>query len=188
MAFFSCRLCTLRKHLILIGDHKQLRPNPTVYELAKSYNLDLSLFERMVNNGIKCVTLTTQHRMRPEICELVKPIYLDQLYNDDRVFQYPHVKGVKQDLFFINHTFMESSNAELSSKSNDHEARFISSLCHYILNQGYSPSQISVLTPYSGQLLVLGKYMKKKVFKGVKVCIVDSFQGQENEFILLSLV
>ena len=36
------------QHLILIGDHQQLKPSPTVYALAKKYNLDLSLFERMV--------------------------------------------------------------------------------------------------------------------------------------------
>lgn len=37
------------QHLILIGDHKQLRPSPNVYDLAKDYNLDVSLFERMVS-------------------------------------------------------------------------------------------------------------------------------------------
>ena len=37
------------EHLILIGDHQQLKPSPTVYELALNYNLDVSLFERMVN-------------------------------------------------------------------------------------------------------------------------------------------
>lgn len=40
------------KHAILIGDHQQLRPNPAVYKLAKQYNLDVSLFERLINNGI----------------------------------------------------------------------------------------------------------------------------------------
>ena len=39
------------QHLILIGDHQQLRPNPTVYDLQKNYDLDVSLFERMVTNG-----------------------------------------------------------------------------------------------------------------------------------------
>ena len=39
------------EHLILIGDHKQLRPSPTVYKLAKDFNLDVSLFERMIANG-----------------------------------------------------------------------------------------------------------------------------------------
>lgn len=36
------------KHLILIGDHMQLRPGTAVYDLAKNYNLDVSLFERLV--------------------------------------------------------------------------------------------------------------------------------------------
>ena len=39
------------EHMFLIGDHKQLRPNSAVYDLAKSYNLDVSLFERLVENG-----------------------------------------------------------------------------------------------------------------------------------------
>lgn len=41
------------QHLILIGDHKQLRPNPTVYALARKYKLELSLFERMINNDLR---------------------------------------------------------------------------------------------------------------------------------------
>jgi len=36
------------QQLILIGDHQQLKPSPTVFELARKYNLDTSLFERMV--------------------------------------------------------------------------------------------------------------------------------------------
>ena len=40
------------EHLILIGDHVQLRPNPAVYSLAKHYKLDVSLFERLVNNNL----------------------------------------------------------------------------------------------------------------------------------------
>ena len=37
------------EHLILIGDHQQLKPSPTVYELAVKYQLEMSLFERMVS-------------------------------------------------------------------------------------------------------------------------------------------
>ena len=39
------------EHLILIGDHKQLRPKPTVFDLGVNYQLDISLFERLVENG-----------------------------------------------------------------------------------------------------------------------------------------
>ena len=43
------------EHLILNGDHIQLRPNPAVYKLAKDFDFDVSLFERLVKNDTKKV-------------------------------------------------------------------------------------------------------------------------------------
>lgn len=43
------------EHLILIGDHIQLRPNPAVYILAKDFDFDVSLFERLIKNDTKKV-------------------------------------------------------------------------------------------------------------------------------------
>ena len=88
------------EHVILIGDHKQLKPKPSVYKLAKDYNLDLSLFERMVNNGVEHHVLSIQHRMRPEVASLLKHIY-PNLTNADSVQLYQHVKGVEKNLFFF---------------------------------------------------------------------------------------
>ena len=59
------------------GDHKQLRPNPTVYDLARKCHLDLSLFERMVCNRFPLDRLDHQHRMRPEISSMLR---LPELY------------------------------------------------------------------------------------------------------------
>jgi hypothetical protein len=58
------------EHLILIGDHKQLRPNPTVFALARKYNLELSLFERMINNGLKYVLLFLPNSFSAQVSEL----------------------------------------------------------------------------------------------------------------------
>lgn len=44
------------QHLILIGDHKQLRPGINSFE-TKKLNLDLSMFERLINNGFENVML-----------------------------------------------------------------------------------------------------------------------------------
>lgn len=175
------------QHLILIGDHKQLRPNPTVYKLAKKYNLELSLFERMIDNGLRCVTLGYQHRMRPEIAELVKPIY-PQLNNHPSVEKYEDVKGISSNVFFINHNYPESHDDETKSHSNEYEAHYMSQLVSYLLKQGYDPSRITVLTTYSGQLFLLKKWMPKKWFDGVRLTVVDNFQGEENDIIVLSLV
>lgn len=53
-------LSTKCEHLILIGDHVQLRPNPSVYRLATTYQIDVSLFERLVKNNFPNVRLNIQ--------------------------------------------------------------------------------------------------------------------------------
>ncbi|KAL3847656.1 hypothetical protein ACJMK2_018557 [Sinanodonta woodiana] len=174
------------EHVILIGDHKQLRPNPTVYKLAKDYNLDLSLFERMTNNKFPFQCLQLQHRMRPEISELMHNIYSD-LKDHPCVQKFDKIQGVAENFYFINHSEWEQEFGE-RSHSNLHEAEFIRALCKYLLLQGYQPQMITVLTMYSGQLYCLKNLMPKSEFDGVRVTTVDNFQGEENDIILVSLV
>ena len=176
------------QHLILIGDHKQLRPKPNEYELAKKYKLDISLFERLILNNFPHATLQIQHRMRPEIARLVKPHIYSTLINHESVQNYGDVKGIDFNLYFIQHEFPEMEDENLISHSNEHEAKFLTALCEHILKQGYKPSQITILVTYSGQLLLMRSRMPRAVFEGVRVCTVDNFQGEENDIILLSLV
>ena len=99
------------QHLILIGDHQQLRPNPTVYDLAKSYDLDVSLFERMVKNGMPFERLRLQHRMRPEISKMLEHIYVNpKLENHKSVLGRDNIKGVARNVFFVDHSEREVSS------------------------------------------------------------------------------
>jgi len=179
------------QQLILIGDHKQLRPKPNHYELDKNYGLAVSLFERLADNGIPLTTLKVQHRMRPEIAELLLQANIYRcLENHESVLHYDHVLGIGKDLFFIDHTAPEKSNpdGDMRSHVNYHEADFLVALCRYLLRQGYHPSQITLLTMYRGQLLEMKRKMRRSEFEGVRVTAVDDFQGEENDIILLSLV
>ncbi|KAH3710995.1 NFX1-type zinc finger-containing protein 1-like [Dreissena polymorpha] len=177
------------KHLILIGDHKQLRPSTTVYELAKKYEMDISLFERMVRNGVPCITLEEQHCMRPEISKLLRREKLYPTLRDhETVLRYDKVKGVDVNIQFITHEEEEYFSGDSTSYLNPHEARYISALCRYFLNQGYPKENITILTPYMGQVLLLRNEMPKSVFDGVRITAVDNFQGEENDIIVLSLV
>ena len=188
------------QHLILIGDHQQLRPTPAVYDLAKRYKLDVSLFERMVNVGIQCETLNVQHRMRPEISALMKHIY-DDLENHESVEKYEDIKGMKKNMFFINHNYMEDSCNQSHSHVNEHEAKFLVALCRHLMQQGYKAEQITLLTTYTGQMYAIRDCLQEEdaikeplkpendsSFRGVRVTTVDNFQGEENDIILLSLV
>lgn len=74
------------------------------------------------------------------------------------------------------------------SHQNLHEAHFAVNLCRYLLHQDYQPSQITILTTYTGQLYCLRKLMPSAEFSGVKVHVVDKYQGEENDIVILSLV
>ena len=188
------------QHLILIGDHQQLRPTPAVYDLAKRFKLDVSLFERMVNVGMQCEMLNVQHRMRPEIAALMKHIY-DDLENDESVEKYEDIKGMKKNMFFISHNYTEVSCYQSHSHVNEHEAKFLVALCRHLMQQGYKADQITLLTTYTGQMYAIRDCLQEEdaikeplkpendsSFRGVRVTTVDNFQGEENDIILLSLV
>ncbi|NXM50736.1 ZNFX1 protein, partial [Gymnorhina tibicen] len=176
------------QHLILIGDHQQLQPSANVYDLAKNFNLEVSLFERLIKVDFPFVCLKYQHRMRPEIAQLISPHIYQKLENHPSVLEYENIKGVSTNVFFVEHEVPEQEIQEGKSHQNPHEAHFVVELCKYFLCQGYEPSQITILTTYSGQLFCLRKLMPVKIFEGVKVHVVDKYQGEENDIILLSLV
>lgn len=175
--------------IILIGDHKQLRPTPATYELAAKYHLDVSLFERMVDNGIHCDCLQIQHRMRPMISKVVRKIYPD-LIDHETVESYDNIGGIAENMYFVSHDHDEFYNEEQKSYSNQHEAMFVIALSRYIIQQGYKPSKITILTTYKGQLFLLKNLLKKENFchQNLVVTVVDNYQGEENDIVILSLV
>ena len=176
------------QHLILIGDHKQLRPSFAEFSLLR-HNLNISLFERLVNNDFNHVTLQCQHRMRPEISQLVRHIY-PHLTDDRTVFDFPQVKGVKHNLYFIDHKILEDRNdVEGLSKQNSHEAKFIAKLADYLLKQGYQETEITILTFYEAQKYII-KDALNKISKTIRIRVstVDKYQGEENRIILFSAV
>ncbi|VDI32032.1 Hypothetical predicted protein [Mytilus galloprovincialis] len=175
------------EHLILIGDHKQLEPKPAVRELATRYNLSISLFERMLNNGLEYDCLQRQHRMRPEISELVRHMY-PKLYDNSNVVEYENVRGIRQNLFFINHEHHEQYNADGKSFTNEHEAEYVKGLCTYLLKQGYKRNEITILAAYTGQMFLIRNKMPRAQFEGIIISVLDNYQGEENEIIVLSLV
>ncbi|KAK3878843.1 hypothetical protein Pcinc_016532 [Petrolisthes cinctipes] len=178
------------KHLVMIGDHQQLRPSATVYELATKFGLETSLFERMIKNGLAYETLEYQHRMRPSISRLLVPAVYPQLKDHPSVNKSPSIKGLRKDVFFITHEINERAEADdNNSHENLHEAELVMGLCRHLMLQGYSHNDVTILTPYSGQFFLLRKLQRQQIAcTGVRICVVDNFQGEENDIILLSLV
>ena len=148
------------QQLILIGDHKQLRPKPNVYELECNYNLGISLFERLLNNGLPFVCLKQQHRMPPCVSQLLVPHIYSVLKNHESVLHKGQLYGLRHTLYFVKHENYESN--EDDSHKNEYEADFLTSLAIYLIRLGYKPSQITLLTFYNGQVFVLRQMMRQK--------------------------
>ncbi len=62
------------QHLIMIGDHKQLRPMVHYQRLKRRHNFDLSMFERLFNCKIPYKQLGFQCRMRDEFVDLLRQL------------------------------------------------------------------------------------------------------------------
>ncbi|XP_044753526.1 NFX1-type zinc finger-containing protein 1-like isoform X3 [Coccinella septempunctata] len=181
-------LTTSCQQLILIGDHQQLRPNTANYQMEKFYHLGISLFERMVQNEVQCFTLNTQHRMRPEISALIKPSIYPDLKDHESVMERPRIQGIDKCLYFIDHEHPEESSAG-NSKKNIHEAKFLVHLARYLILNGYEPEQITILAAYLGQMFEIQKEKKKMhLLQNVRISVLDNYQGEESDIILLSLV
>ena len=186
------------QHLILIGDHKQLRPTMNNHGLKRSHQTDVSLMERLVMNNFPYHCLTIQHRMRPEICRLLTPAIYPLLKDHSTVEKYQDVRGMKHNLFFIDHQNPECQSNFSTSYANNFEAEMIARLYKYLILQGYSNSDITILSAYNEQVRKIRNKVSEmsqnlRVANGrcnqrVHITAVDNFQGEENRIILLSLV
>ncbi|RHZ77953.1 hypothetical protein Glove_168g248 [Diversispora epigaea] len=155
------------QHLILIGDHNQLRPKISTYslsnesEIGKNYGFDISLFERLVHGDqsmrLERTQLLTQRRMRKEIADLIRQTIYPKLEDHPLTEKYPKVKGMQHNVYFMHHVEREDSTKNefaLQSHSNKFEVKMVVEMVKYFVRNGYTkPGQIAVLTPYLGQML-----------------------------------
>ncbi|KAF5195306.1 Rna helicase aquarius [Thalictrum thalictroides] len=188
------------KRCILIGDHHQLPPVVKNIAFQKYSHMDQSLFTRFIRLGIPYIELNAQGRARPDIAKLYNWRYRD-------LGDLPYVR--EQAIFHrANPGFCYEyqlvdvpdyrGRGEISPSSyffqNEGEAEYIVSVYMYMRLLGYPASKISILTTYNGQKFLIRDVINRRCaqydFIGPpsKVTTVDKFQGQQNDFILLSLV
>lgn len=163
------------KHLILIGNHLQLRPKINSYNLSiekgDGYDLNVSLFERLIHAGYPHTTLLKQHRMCPEISSLVRRLTYPGLEDDEKTKSRPEPRGLCDRVILFNHSSLEASFTEISdrrdegskqSKQNIFEANIVLKIVKYLGQQGYGTDKLVVLTPYLGQLSLLKETLSKQ--------------------------
>lgn len=164
-------------HLIMIGDHLQLRPKIKDYnksvEANSPYKFNMSTFERLIINKYPYVTLSTQHRMKPEISSYIRDLCYPNLIDDEETKTRKELIGLNHVVQFVKHDFSEDNKlgnqTKSKSKSNIREAELIATIVKYIVLQGYQEKDITIITPYLKQVNVI----RREVGKFYKTFISD---------------
>ncbi|KAJ6261683.1 hypothetical protein Dda_2481 [Drechslerella dactyloides] len=164
------------EQIIMIGDHKQLRPRCDTFELQHDsragFDLDISLFERLMLSHFPYNVLEIQHRARPEIANIIRTLTYPNLKDAPSVRRYGDIRGLQQNLIWMHQMNQESSAQGISTRSslafkksskiNLFEAEMIVSIVRYLGGQGYSSDDIAIITPYLGQVALISKLIRQK--------------------------
>jgi len=188
------------KHVVLVGDHRQLGPVIMSKKAAKA-GLGQSLFERLNLMGIQPIRLQVQYRMHPALSEFPScTFYEGTLQNGvtaaDRLqldMAFPWPVSHRPHMFWTQLGLEELSSSG-TSYLNRTEAAAVEKLVTLLLRCGVPPDSIGVITPYEGQRAYIVQHMarvgslRQQLYASVEVASVDSFQGREKEYIILSCV
>jgi helicase required for RNAi-mediated heterochromatin assembly 1 len=185
------------EHVVLLGDHQQLQPHVTMAELSREpYRINISMFERLIKQGVQHQTLLEQRRMIPCLRDIIQPFYPKLTDHAPTISKLPvDIPGVSQPLWWLQHDWPEAPGfANGDSVQNFQEAQMMVLFVEYLVTkQNFPPDRITMLTYYRGQVDLLNRELGSNLRLAAceaewSVRTVDGFQGEENDIILLSLV
>jgi intron-binding protein aquarius len=190
------------KRVCLMGDHNQLPPVIKNMTFAHHCNLDQSMFARMIRLGVPSIQLDRQGRARPEIARLYSWRYenLGNLEIVETGAEYTRANpGFVNTYQLINVEKFQGKGEQTPTAyfyQNVGEAEYAVALFQFMVLIGYPPSKISILTTYNGQRALISDILAQRCGEGTPlsgvrpraVSTVDQYQGQQNDYIILSLV
>ncbi len=163
---------------VLAGDPFQLPPTVLSKE-AEKLGLNSSILEQVIHNYEEVYFLNTQYRMRKSIADF------SSSYFYENNLQSPEGRlDVGEHIVFYDTAgtgFEEETGKDGYSLMNSGELKVIASILE---TQNLDISKTSFISPYSAQVEEAKSYFDK----GLKIKTIDSFQGQENENVIISLV
>ncbi|KAH8895079.1 P-loop containing nucleoside triphosphate hydrolase protein [Thozetella sp. PMI_491] len=187
------------QRVVLCGDHFQ--NSPVIQSLAFRHyaNLEQSLFSRLVRLGVPTINLDQQGRARPSIAKLYQWRY-------PNLGNLPHVEtqkefltanaGFKYEYQFVNvPDYKGKGEMEPTPHfiQNLGEAEYAVAIYQYMRLLGYPASKISILATYAGQRALIRDVLQHRCAKNPVfgmpriVTTVDKYQGEQNDYIILSL-
>lgn len=168
----------LAEKYVLAGDHLQLPPTVLSDEAAR-LGLNKSILEVCIATTKNVFILNTQYRMRQAIAGFSGNYFYNGL-----LLTAAHLANIADHIYFIDTAgsgFNETHRNNGVSLQNEGELRIAEKL---IQTEDLDASQTAFISPYSGQV-VLAKEMLPAT---MRISTIDSFQGQEKQTVILSLV
>jgi superfamily I DNA and/or RNA helicase len=168
----------LAEKIVLAGDHWQLPPTVLSYEAAH-LGFNRSILEIAIKSISTVFLLNTQYRMK----EVIAGFSSNYFYNN-QLLSPEHLQNSGTHITFIdtagfgNH---EEHGADGSSLQNKGELTIVQKLLE---TEELDPLKTAFISPYAGQVAAAKDLLPKQL----RISTIDSFQGQEKENIIISLV
>jgi ATP-dependent RNA/DNA helicase IGHMBP2 len=191
--------------LALVGDHKQLPPveDDALYGIVESDEaletlVNRSLFEQAWEGGLpesaRCL-LTIQHRMHPDIAAYVSQASYDgQLQDAPEVQAYDYITRTPFPvaLHFVDTEGMRGGRERRGpggALRNEAEVRVAAQVVRLLDERAPREMSMAVIAMYAEQVERLRQALGRRRFKRpVKIDTVDSFEGREEDMVVISLV
>jgi len=168
----------LAQKYVLAGDHLQLPPTVLSQEAARM-GLNQSILETAIAAVQPVFLLNTQYRMREAIAGFSGNYFYNGL-----LLTAPHLTNAGTHICFVDTAgsgFNEVHGNDGVSLQNKGELQLAKKI---IETASLNPAATAFISPYSGQVAAA-----KEALPGeMRISTIDSFQGQEKECIILSLV
>ena len=166
------------KSWVLAGDPFQLPPTVLSNEAGR-IGLSISILEHSFRNCQDVFFLDTQYRMRKSIADFSSNyFYQSKLITPENQFD------ILQHITFYDTagtSFEEQMGQNGTSLMNEGELDVIQKLLE---SEQIDTKKCAFISPYSGQV----QLAKELLSSDILISTIDSFQGQEKEIIILSLV
>ncbi|MEO6453242.1 MAG: AAA domain-containing protein [Ginsengibacter sp.] len=163
---------------VLAGDHLQLPPTVLSQE-AGVLGLNKSILEVCVQTCPNIFLLNIQYRMRESIARFSGDYFYKSLLQTA-----PHLNDIGIHITFIDTAGSGCNEVPGSngiSLQNEGELSIVQKL---IESEKPDPLLTAFISPYSGQVAAAKEVLPAQI----RISTIDSFQGQEKEIIILSLV
>ncbi len=168
----------LAEKIVLAGDHWQLPPTVLSNEAA-IMGFNRSILETAIVTVSTVYLLNTQYRMREAIAG-----FSSQYFYNNLLLTAAHLNNTGAHLTFIDTAgsgFNEVHGPDGSSLQNKGELQLVQKLFETEL---LDPLLTAFISPYTGQVAAAKDVLPNQL----RISTIDSFQGQEKETIILSLV